>query len=201
MDDKFYNQVSNDRLSSRQIDELIGISRGLLADETLNQSEIEFLQKWLAANRVISDQPVVNTLYQRVNDILLDKIADENEREELFQTLMEFSRGDFEIGEVLKATTLPLCDPPPELNFLGRLYCFTGTFTYGQRRYCEQAVVERGGNVGGLTQKTSVLVIGTYATESWKHSAFGDKIMKASKFRDKGVPISIVSEEHWIRYL
>ena len=56
--DQFYNQVGNVRISSRQIDELIGIARGLTADGKINQTEIEFLQKWLAANSVISDQPV-----------------------------------------------------------------------------------------------------------------------------------------------
>lgn len=52
-----------------------------------------------------------------------------------------------------------------------------------------------------MTQKTDVLVIGMYATESWKHSAFGTKIIKAVDMRESGVPISIVSEEHWMKYL
>lgn len=80
-------------------------------------------------------------------------------------------------------------------------YCFTGTFNYGQRKHCEQAVKERGASAGSLTQKTNVLVIGVYATESWKHSSFGAKILKACDFRDSGLPISIVSEEHWTRHL
>ena len=32
MDDEFYNRVNGDRISSRQVDELIGISRGMLAE-------------------------------------------------------------------------------------------------------------------------------------------------------------------------
>lgn len=49
MDDKFYNRVGGDRISSRQVDELIGLARGLAADGSINKAEVEFLQKWLAA--------------------------------------------------------------------------------------------------------------------------------------------------------
>jgi hypothetical protein len=68
--DQFYNQVGNLRISSRQIDELIGIARGLTAEGKVNDTEIEFLQKWLAANSVISDQPVIRELYRRVSEML-----------------------------------------------------------------------------------------------------------------------------------
>ena len=75
------------------------------------------------------------------------------------------------------------------------------TFNYGQRKHCEAAVTDRGATAGGLTQKTNVLVIGMYATDSWKHSSFGTKIMSAVEYRKKGLPISIVSEEHWVAHL
>jgi len=73
-------------------------------------------------------------LYSRVNEMLGDGIVDEDERVELFDTLNQFSRQDFELGEVLKPTTLPLCNPAPSLVFLGQRYCFTGTFNFGKRR-------------------------------------------------------------------
>jgi len=39
-------------------------------------------------------------------------------------------------------------------------------------------------------------------TDSWLHSSFGNKIVKAVAMRDeKSVPISIVSEQHWASYL
>lgn len=201
MDDKFYNRVGGDRISSRQVDELIGLARGLAADGTINKAEVEFLQKWLAANAEISNQPLIRTLYGRINDILADGVLDSDEHAELLDTLNSFSNRDFELGEVLKPTTLPLCRPAPTLTFAGRLYCFTGTFNFGQRKYCEQAIADRGGFTGGLSQKTEVLVIGAYATESWKHSSFGDKIVKATDWRDQGLPISIVAESHWASFL
>lgn len=201
MNEKLNNRLGGDRINSRQIDELVGIARGLVADEKINQAEVEFLQKWLVANAEISDQPIIRVLYDRVREILADGVLDEEETAELLDTLNRFSSRDFELGETLKSTSLPLCDPAPTLSFPGQRYCFTGTFNFGQRRDCERAVTERGAEAGGLTQKTNVLVIGVYATESWKHSSFGNKIIKACEFRDKGLPIAIVSEQHWRGFL
>jgi len=191
----------NDRITSRQIDELIGLARGLVADNHINQQEVEFLQKWLAANLHISGQPIVHTLYRRVDEILADGIVDDDEKAELLDTLNRFSSRDFELGEVLKSTTLPLCNPAPEIEFEERRFCFTGTFNYGQRKDCERAVENRGGMAGSITQKTDYLVIGVYATDSWKHSSFGNKILKAAELREAGYPVRIVSEEHWVRHL
>ncbi|HLP67897.1 MAG TPA: BRCT domain-containing protein [Rhizobium sp.] len=201
MDDRRRNRLNGDRLESRQIDELIGIARGLVADGHLNQAEVEFLQTWLAANAAISDQPVIGLLYARINEVLRDGIVDAGETSELMDALRGFTGDRFELGETMTASDLPVCRPAPALDFPGRRYCFTGTFKYGQRKHCELAVVERGGEAGGLTQKTNVLVIGAYVTDSWKHSSFGNKILQACEWRDRGLPIHIVTETHWVAHL
>ncbi|EKS38747.1 BRCT domain-containing protein [Afipia clevelandensis] len=201
-DDEFLNRVGGDRITSRQVDELIGLARGLIADGVINHSEVEFLQNWLAANTVVSSQPVIRLLYKRVSSILADGVVDEDEKRDLLDTLNEISDRDIGLGEPLRATTLPLCSPAPTpLVFAGQHYCFTGTFNFGQRKECEAVVVGKGGSAGSLTKKTNVLVIGIYATESWKHSAFGNKITRAAEMRSEGHPISIVSETHWVRFL
>lgn len=201
MDEQTLNRLNGDRLQSRQVDELIGLARGLIADGALNSAEVEFLEAWLAANLAISHQPLIGTLYDRVREVLADGIADPAECQDLFAALTAFTAGDTELGEASKSTSLPLCDPVPHLVFEGRAYCFTGTFGFGQRKHCEQAVALRGGTSGSLTKTTDVLLIGSYATESWKHSSFGNKILKAVEMRNLGMPISIVSEAHWTSHL
>ncbi|MCB2046451.1 MAG: BRCT domain-containing protein [Novosphingobium sp.] len=200
-DDTFLKRVNHDRISSRQVDELIGLAHGLLADGVINHPEAEFLQKWLAANTDLSDQPLIHTLYDRVNEMLSDGCLCAAEQEELFEVLHDLTGKDFELGEILKSSNLPLCKPQPDLDFVGRRYTFTGTFLFGQRKDCEKAVIDRGAEAGSLTQATSFLVVGVYATESWKHSSMGNKILKAAEMRDRGVPISIISEAHWREYL
>ena len=200
MDNGFLNQLNADRLQSRQVDELIGLARGLIADGALSEAEVRCLETWLAANLSVSHQPLIALLYDRIRSILADGVADQEECEDLLAALTTFT-GDAELGEAPKATTLPLCRPAPALTFEGKLYCFTGTFSFGQRKHCEQAVAERGATGGSLTRKTDVLVIGAYATDSWKHSSFGNKILKAAEMRARGIPISIVSEQHWTQHL
>lgn len=201
MNDEFLNRVGGERISNRQIDELIGLSRGLVADNQINQAEVEFLQKWLAINVSVSGHALINKLYHRINEILADGIVDDDEKAELLDTLNRFSNRDFELGESMKSTSLPLCTPLPKVSFTGQRYCFTGTFTYGRRKDCEQAAIDRGATAGSITQKTNILVIGTYATESWKHSSFGNKILQAVEWRDQGFPIAIISEDYWVHHL
>lgn len=201
MNDDPYVKYGNDRISSRQIDELVGIARGLIADNKINQDEVLFLGKWLVANAELVDQPLIRTLYERISEIIQDGIVDDDEKSQLLDTLNQFAERDFELGELLKPSTLPLCHPAPDLTFRDQIYCFTGTFIYGKRKHCEEAIVVRGGKIGGVTKKLDVLVIGSYVTDSWKHSSFGEKILKACKYRDDGQPISIVTEKHWRAYL
>lgn len=200
-DEELFNRFGQERISDRQIDELIGIARGLCADHLLNDAEVEFLEKWLAANVEITGHPIVATLYGRVGDILVDGLVDQDERVDLFETLNAFSDTTFELGEVMKPASLPFCAPPPQLSFVGKHFCFTGTFNFGGRNQCHEEVEQRGAIAGSLTRRTDYLVIGAYATESWKHSSFGNKIEKACAMRDSGVPISIISEDHWVSYI
>lgn len=188
---------SEERLDDRQVTELIGIARGILADGKLVDAEIEFLQKWLTSQQGVSHNSVIAILVRRLDEVLKDNIVTEEERADLLETLQKLTSSDFELGEDLKATTLPLDDPAPEINFEGTKFTFTGTFVTGQRKECEKLTQELGANTGSLTKTTNYLVIGEYATDSWKQSSFGRKIEKACDMKAKGVNIKIISEQHW----
>jgi NAD-dependent DNA ligase len=194
-------RFSGQEISDRQATQFIGLAQGMIADGVLNDSEIEFLHKWLVANDAAHSNPLISMLVERLYDIFEDGVIDEDERADLMGDLERLTASDFELGEVLKATTLPLCAPPPELSFDGKRYCFTGTFTFGKRRICEAEVTARGAKTGNLANSTDFLVIGEYATESWKQEAFGRKIEKAVSMRDDGTGVSIISEAHWRKSL
>ena len=40
MDERALNRVNSDRLQSRQVDELIGLARGLIADGSINSARL-----------------------------------------------------------------------------------------------------------------------------------------------------------------
>lgn len=188
-------------ISDRQVTEMTGLARGLIADGHLCDAEINFLHKWLAASDGVHSHPLLGALIRRVEAAVADGVIDDDERRDLHDTLSRLTGSDFELGEVLKATTLPLDDPAPALTFAGQRYCFTGTFTFGKRRDCEAEVLARGGKCGAIALSTNVLVIGEYATASWAQSSFGRKIEQAAEWRTEGAPIRIVSEQHWRQHL
>jgi len=196
-----HTSINRTGIIDRQVDELIGLSRGIIADGLVTQDEVLFLQKWLVANKAVTESPVITLLTDRIFEILEDGTVDEFEKQELLETLTEFSGSDFELGETLKSTGLPLDNPAPPITFENKRFAFTGTFTHGKRSDCETAVKSLGATVGNVTRKTDFLVIGAYATESWKHSSYGRKIEKAAADRENGHGIAIVSEDHWFKYL
>ena len=197
MSEELHRIFGRARLDDRQINELIGLAHGLTADGIINQAEAEYLQKWLVAHIDVRDNPIAANLLNRVNSMLSDAVIQQDEAHELFETLQKFSGGNFELGEVLKSTSLPLDAPPPELSFSNTQFCFTGTFAFGARKDCEAAVEKLGGRCGSLTMHTNYLVIGIYAKGSWAHSPYGRKIERAIEMKQEGVPIHIVGEQHW----
>lgn len=199
--DIFLRSFHGKRLDDRQMDELLGLARGLSADGVINQAEAEYLQKWLVACADVRENPLVRPLLSRVSEMLTDGALDPAEAQELFLILRDFSGSDFELGEPLKATTLPLDSPLPFVTFSGNRFCFTGKFASGKRTVCESRTSALGAECGPLTRKTNYLVIGMYATESWLHSSFGNKIEQAVEMRAEGVPIRIIDEPHWRAHL
>ena len=132
--------------------------------------------------------------------MLADGILDDEESAELLTILTNISGEPSEVGELAKTTTLPLCSPVPTLNFDGGTFLFTGTFVFGNRGQCHEATESLGDvcSKGSVTKKLDHLIIGSYVTDSWKHETVGAKILKAMDYRERGVPISIVSEETWL---
>jgi NAD-dependent DNA ligase len=194
---ELHNIFGKERLDDRQVTELVGVCRGLIADGLVNEREAEFLQKWLAANAGVTGNVVVCNLLRQITSLLEGRAAHHDEAKELFDTLEKFTGNDIELGETLKSCSLPFDEPPPRLSFKEMKYCFTGTFVFGPRNDCEAAVQRLGATSGTLTLKTNFLIVGAYATESWAQSSYGRKIERAVEMKENGHKIAIVGEQHW----
>lgn len=195
------NRLYNHKqMNDRAIDELIGMARGIVADTTVNQKEAEFLRSWMEANVSFCEDRIVNQLYCRVHEMLIDGVLDEEERLELLGILREFT-GESTVGlPANMAATFPLCKPAPVVEFPTMGFCLTGKFAYGPRRVCEGVVLERGGQVfDRVTMDVDYLVIGTFSSTDWAHTSYGRKIEKATEYRGKNGRPSIISEDHWAR--
>jgi len=105
---------------------------------------------------------------------------------------------EFELAHPATRTEDLLTYPLPILMFVGRTFVLTGTFRYGRKRACAEAVCALGASVGAaVTHDTDYLVVGSLGDKAWAYGFFGTKIEKAREQLEKGHPIAIISEDHW----
>ena len=190
------------RREDRSIDELIGISKGVIADYIVNQAEAEFILSWIKRNSEIKNTWPVNVLFDRITEMLSDNYLDQEEQAELFELIHQFT-GQNKPAEILEnwSSTLPLDQPMPEINFEDRVFCFTGKFVSGSRKDCQRVIEEKGGIfVKGPSRKLDYLVIGVLGSEDWIHTSYGRKIERAMELKNQGFELSIVSEDHWVDF-
>ena len=129
---------------NRQIDTLIGLCKGILADGEVKQSEVEFLHGWIIANTAeVADNPVFHGLFATVEKVLADGVLDPDETLEIRGLLEGITGSPVELGEILKSAHFPVDDPAPPVRFAGHTFLFTGTFAYGDRKQCERAGIAR----------------------------------------------------------
>lgn len=195
-----FTQFNRKSIQDRQIDTLIGLSTGIIADGRVDQAEAEVLQNWLAQASQQTDNPIIINLLEKVSAMLEDNILDDDEASELFSTLETLSGGTTKFGEISKPSSLPLDSPTPKITFEDKHFLFTGTCAFGTRKQCQDEISKLNGiAVSSVTKKLDYLVIGSYVTDSWIHETFGRKIEKAMEYRESGLSLKIVSEEEWAK--
>ena len=195
MADHIHYRKTRKRLAELLKAELLGMGRGLIADGKVNQDEAEALLAFLEAQADVLQEPLALDLHEQVRGMLADSVLDEAESARLCDTLSQLVGGEQVLGECLRATTLPLDEPVPEVAFEGRKFCLTGNFS-GDRKDCAARIEARGGTIQTtVSGKTDYLVIGEYASPSWKQSSYGGKIEKAVELKAAGKNVRIISEE------
>ena len=85
----------------------------------------------------------------------------------------------------------------------GERVAFTGTLRHGKRADVQQLVSAIGGIAEkSLTKNTTLLVVGIPNPDSWSEgSPASRKLVKASKMRDNGSPIEVITEEEFFNRL
>lgn len=195
------------RNADRDASELIGLARGVLADGAINQSEAEYLLRWLEERPGSLSVWPFSVLFVRLRVALEDNLLDAQEEADLMGLLLDYTGGGSMAGSdntsaSLQSSTLPLCDPPPEVDFDDSHFVLTGKFISGTRAECEAEILDRGGHTqSNPTQKTRFVVIGNLGSTDWALSSYGRKIQKAVELRTDGRDIAIISEKHWASHL
>lgn len=193
----------SEAIIDRQIDELIGIIKGVMADGMIHQGEIEFLLAWMHSNRNTCDKWPSKVIYPRLAAALADGVIDIQEESEIMDILLATVGGNTapQHGLASDSTSLPLSKPAPHVFFAEHSFCFTGKFASGTRQWCEEQVLSRGATISGITKKLRFLVIGEIGSNDWLHSTHGRKIEKAIELNSNDALIHIIAEEHWHKHL
>ncbi|HWR37843.1 MAG TPA: BRCT domain-containing protein [Clostridia bacterium] len=181
---------------------MIGLLRGIVADDIVSPREVEKLAEWLLVNQEASVVWPIDVVLDRVGQVLEDGIIDDEEREDLLAIISEIvGAPDHSPFETL-AASLPLTRPAPPVRFEGRVFVVTGRFAWGSRSKLMKEITAHGGvGAESITRKTDYLVIGTFGSRDWLHGSYGTKIQNAIDYAGRYGRLAIISEEHWINSL
>lgn len=203
MDDQGWN-ATRQRLMTRDIQALLGICAGLLADGQLNDVEIAYLRTWLSDNQVAMTSWPGSIIWARLDEILADGVVDEGERAQLVEVLRSITNTDFvESGSTAAEAPVSLpVDSSALIVHAGRSFCFTGKFLFGTREACQRAAEQAGASIeDSVVKSLDYLVIGAFCTPSWAYESYGRKIERALQWQGKGAGVKIVSEQRWVEAL
>lgn len=186
----------------KSINELLGLARGLMADQQLGDSEIIFLQEWLEDRYSITSSFPGNVIHDRIKDVLEDGIITEEERDYLVNTLNMLIEGRLdELANEVDLTELWF-DEVGIIDFHAMRFCLTGNFVYGPLDVCKSAIESRGGTVTpNVTNEPEILVVGGLGVDEWRSGGLGEKIEAALRLKKEGVPVKIISESTWVEHL
>jgi NAD-dependent DNA ligase len=187
----------------RDMDETLGILRGIIADGKICEREYEFLAKWLVGHSEFASQWPFSVVAERMIEIEQDNVVTEEEREGLCELIAKLTAGPDPFAEELdlRSAELPLTRPEPLVIFPEHEFVFTGRFLYGTRKRCWKDTEISGGLCKDeISTRTRYLVIGLLGSENWIHSTYGRKIREAMEMSHYG-KIHIIDERHWARAL
>jgi hypothetical protein len=186
----------------QSLGELLGLARGLLADQELSDGEIEFLDKWLEDRYAMTSSFPGNVIHDRIKEVLEDGVITEDEREHLVETLNMLVEGRLDdLTEQVDLSELWF-DEVGLIEFKQTKFCLTGDFVYGPREVCKTAIEERGGIVAQtVINEPQILVVGGLGVDEWRSGGLGVEIEAALKLRAKGVALKIIPEGSWVTQL
>jgi NAD-dependent DNA ligase len=187
----------------KAINTLYGIIMGITADQVVTDSEIYFLDLWLKDNEIYTQRFPLNVIKQRIGALLEDGIITQEERNDLYQTLIDMQGNDFqETGMAGGFSNASIFEEPAYLSFKDAMFCLTGQFVSGPRNKCENTIKRFGGiPAKNITQELNYLIVGTIGSRDWIASGHGRKIEKAMHYKQKGFPIVIMSEESLLKFV
>ena len=190
-------------VSTSSIQFLNGLVHGIMAGKEISDGEIQTLRLWLDANDFLQGTYPFDELCSIIHTIMEDKIITEDERNGLLafmSNLVDF-KDSYNLVEAdfvelrSKYSIGGICAYCPELEIVGKTFCFTGE-SYRSTRAEIKAEIERIGGIfrTSVTKSTDYLVVGNAGNPCWAYSCYGRKIEEAMALRKAGAKVQIINE-------
>lgn len=191
--------IHRERKSKREVDQLMGLLGGIMADGILNVAEVEFLFDWLKANEECRNEYPAKQVFGELVKIFEDGIVSDEELRDL-QTFLRRISPERTIATSVQTPSVPYDNNNRPIDFSGSAFCFTGDFVFGPRKACEDVTLALGGLVQpNVTKTLDYLIVGEFSSPNWLHESFGTKIRKAVEYRDeKYLGIRLLPESTWM---
>lgn len=198
--DKSFNICNYQKIIDKNVDECIGICKGILSDDEFKESEKNFLLDWIIKNELAKKDSMIKILFDELNN-------SNNTLDDLKEILIKFSGGVLTPSDEIKSmsTLLPIEKDLESIEFINKSFCLTGKFSsaYGNRKAIENIIKDKGGNIKEtVSQSLDYLVIGELGNTDWVHSTFGRKIQTTLENKKKiYCETKIVSEQQLLSFL
>ena len=167
--------------STRSMQELMGLIRGIGADRKINVAEAMGLRNWMSSNESLYGDKTFVKVFSTLEDVLVDEFVSAEEEAALLDVFDSVINPGTDRGGV---------------EVSGKSFCLTGDFLAGSRRDVAGAIEARGGAVcNGVSRKVDYVVVGGKGSDQYAFGSYGTRVKKAMELQDGGCPIRIIYEE------
>ncbi|KIQ93388.1 DNA polymerase III subunit epsilon [Anoxybacillus thermarum] len=190
-------------LITSSIQQLQGILHGILADNVLNEAEIEQLCSWIDDHDFLKGTYPFDEIHSLLVSVKQDGIISDDEKNLLkaffanfVDTRASYNVHEFEVKALQSQYSISgICAVCPEITFENKVFSFTGASTRATRNEIAKIIQNMGGIFNNnVTKDTNYLIVGGDGNPCWAFACYGRKVEKAIELRKKGTPIIIVHE-------
>lgn len=185
-----------------QINQLIGLLCGIAADDVLMDLEIQSVIDWVNDNENTITEWPINILLQRLKEIVVDGEISDTDRQDFLEMIKKITGTHFsETGSATASTTECFEDDIESIHYYGSTFCFTGVFITGTRATVQEIAKRKGAKTTkDVSKNTNYLVIGTTESADWRFASYGRKIERALQLKTESYPITIITEQTWLKH-
>jgi NAD-dependent DNA ligase len=178
---------------------LHGILAGIGADGVVSEVELLGLQDWMEKAEHLKGAWPYDEVESLITHVLSDQRIDEDEHRFLVAFTQDFLRSTN--GLILESPydedliRAGVCAAAPDVEFIGKLFCVTGTSPRKSRREMETIIAELGGRPHlRVVSDLDYLVVAAEGNAHWAYSCYGRKVEAAMALRREGARLTIVHE-------